>query len=85
MTSFAFILGVLPLVPATGVSANARRSLDIGVVTGMLASTLLAVGLDDTLRHRPAEHAVEEAANFRLRLRGWRHRSAGPRMRIDSR
>jgi hydrophobic/amphiphilic exporter-1 (mainly G- bacteria), HAE1 family len=43
MTSFAFILGVLPLVLATGASANARRSLGISVFTGMLASTLLAV------------------------------------------
>ena len=43
MTSFAFILGVLPLVLATGAGANARRSLGISVFTGMLASTLLAV------------------------------------------
>ncbi len=43
MTSFAFILGVLPLVLATGAGANARRSLGISVFTGMLASTCLAV------------------------------------------
>ncbi|MGH7033256.1 MAG: efflux RND transporter permease subunit, partial [Stellaceae bacterium] len=43
MTSFAFILGVLPLVLATGASANARRSLGISVASGMLASTCLAV------------------------------------------
>ena len=43
MTSFAFILGVLPLVLATGASANARKSLGISVFTGMIASTLLAV------------------------------------------
>ena len=40
MTSFAFILGVLPLVLATGASANARKSLGISVFTGMIASTL---------------------------------------------
>jgi HAE1 family hydrophobic/amphiphilic exporter-1 len=40
---FAFILGVLPLVLATGAGSNARRSLGISVFTGMLASTLLAV------------------------------------------
>src|ERR1700733_7142626 len=43
MTSFAFILGVLPLVLATGTGANARRSLGISVFSGMIASTCLAV------------------------------------------
>jgi HAE1 family hydrophobic/amphiphilic exporter-1 len=43
MTSFAFILGVLPLVIATGAGANARRSLGISVFSGMIASTGLAV------------------------------------------
>jgi HAE1 family hydrophobic/amphiphilic exporter-1 len=43
MTSFAFILGVVPLLTATGAGANARASLGLSVVTGMLASTCLAV------------------------------------------
>jgi HAE1 family hydrophobic/amphiphilic exporter-1 len=43
MTSFAFILGVAPLVLATGAGANARISLGLSVFTGMLASTCLAV------------------------------------------
>jgi len=43
MTSFTFILGVLPLVLATGAGASARRSLGIAVASGMLASTCLAV------------------------------------------
>jgi HAE1 family hydrophobic/amphiphilic exporter-1 len=43
MTSFAFILGVLPLVLATGAGANARKSLGISVFSGMIASTCLAV------------------------------------------
>jgi HAE1 family hydrophobic/amphiphilic exporter-1 len=43
MTSFAFILGVLPLVFATGAGASARASIGIAVVSGMLASTALAV------------------------------------------
>ncbi len=45
MTSFAFILGVVPLVLATGAGANARKSIGITVFSGMLASTLLAVVL----------------------------------------
>ena len=43
MTSFTFILGVLPLVLASGAGASARKSLDLAVATGMLASTCLAV------------------------------------------
>ncbi|MBV9811126.1 MAG: efflux RND transporter permease subunit, partial [Acetobacteraceae bacterium] len=43
MTSFAFILGVLPLVLASGAGANARKSIGITVFTGMLASTCLAL------------------------------------------
>jgi HAE1 family hydrophobic/amphiphilic exporter-1 len=43
MTSFAFILGVVPLVLAEGAGANARRSIGITVFTGMLASTCIAI------------------------------------------
>jgi multidrug efflux pump len=43
MTSFAFILGVLPLVFATGAGANARQALGTGVVGGMLSAALLGV------------------------------------------
>ncbi|MBV8662441.1 MAG: efflux RND transporter permease subunit, partial [Hyphomicrobiales bacterium] len=43
MTSFAFILGVVPLVVATGAGAGARRSIGIAVFSGMLASTCLVV------------------------------------------
>ena len=43
MTSFAFILGVSPLVIANGAGAGARRSLGTAVFSGMLSATLLAV------------------------------------------
>ena len=43
MTSFAFILGVVPLVLATGAGASARKSIGVTVFSGMLASTCLAV------------------------------------------
>jgi hydrophobic/amphiphilic exporter-1 (mainly G- bacteria), HAE1 family len=43
MTSFAFILGVLPLVLATGAGASARKSIGIAVFFGMIASTCLTV------------------------------------------
>jgi len=41
MTSFAFILGVLPLYFATGAGALGRHSVGTAVVGGMLLSTVL--------------------------------------------
>ena len=43
MTAFAFILGVSPLVVATGAGAVSRRILGTGVMGGMLAATLIAI------------------------------------------
>ena len=43
MTSFAFILGVAPLVWATGAGAASRRALGTAVFGGMITSTVLAV------------------------------------------
>jgi multidrug efflux pump len=45
MTSFAFILGVMPLLFATGAGARARNSLGTGVFFGMVLSTLLGVNI----------------------------------------
>jgi HAE1 family hydrophobic/amphiphilic exporter-1/multidrug efflux pump len=42
MTSLAFILGVFPLVKATGAGSAARRSMGTGVFGGMLAATFIA-------------------------------------------
>jgi len=42
MTSLAFVLGVMPLMLATGAGAGARRSMGTGVVGGMLAATFVA-------------------------------------------
>jgi HAE1 family hydrophobic/amphiphilic exporter-1 len=41
MTSFAFILGVMPLTVATGAGALGRRSVGTTIVGGMLISTIL--------------------------------------------
>jgi HAE1 family hydrophobic/amphiphilic exporter-1 len=43
MTSLAFILGVLPLVLATGAGAVARRTIGFTVLGGMLAASTLAI------------------------------------------
>jgi HAE1 family hydrophobic/amphiphilic exporter-1 len=67
MTSFAFILGVLPLVFATGAGSLGRRSVGTTIVGGMLFSTLLNlvfipvlyVILSRLLRRGDAPHAEE--------------------------
>ncbi|MBS4095506.1 MAG: multidrug efflux RND transporter permease subunit [Sulfuricella sp.] len=42
MTSLAFVLGVLPMVLASGAGSAARRSMGTGVFGGMLAATFIA-------------------------------------------
>jgi len=42
MTAISFILGILPLVFASGSGSNARHSLGTAVLGGMIASTLLS-------------------------------------------
>ena len=42
MTSLAFVLGVFPLVKATGAGAAARQSMGTGVFGGMIAATFIA-------------------------------------------
>ena len=72
MTSFAFILGVLPLVLATGAGAAARRSIGIPVFSGMIASTCLVVvfvpsfyvvlqWLEERRKRKPAPQACAAA------------------------
>ena len=60
MTAFAFILGVVPLMVATGAGAASRQSIGTTVFGGMLAATLL------TLVFVPVFYVVIE----RLRERG---------------
>ncbi|MCG2582912.1 efflux RND transporter permease subunit [Massilia sp. TS11] len=45
MTSFAFILGVLPLVIASGAGSASQRAIGTGVMGGMITATVLAVFL----------------------------------------
>jgi len=45
MTAFSFILGVTPLVIATGAGAGSRRAIGTTVFSGMLASTLFGIFL----------------------------------------
>jgi multidrug efflux pump len=43
MTSFAFVLGVMPLAIATGAGAGGRIAIGTGVIGGMVTGTVLAV------------------------------------------
>jgi Cu/Ag efflux pump CusA len=43
MTSFAFILGVLPLMIASGAGAASRHSIGTGVFAGMLFATSIGI------------------------------------------
>jgi len=43
MTSFAFILGSVPLAVATGAGAGARQAIGVAVVFGMLVATLIGI------------------------------------------
>jgi len=43
MTSFAFVLGCVPLAIATGASANSRHSIGTGVIGGTLVATIIAI------------------------------------------
>ena len=43
MTAFSFILGVIPLVIASGAGSASRRALGTAVFGGMLAATVLGV------------------------------------------
>jgi multidrug efflux pump len=43
MTSFAFIMGVMPMALSTGAGANARHAIGTGVIGGMLFATFLGL------------------------------------------
>jgi HAE1 family hydrophobic/amphiphilic exporter-1 len=43
MTAFSFILGVLPLLVASGAGAEARKVMGMTVFSGMLAATVIGV------------------------------------------
>jgi HAE1 family hydrophobic/amphiphilic exporter-1 len=45
MTAFAFILGVVPLLTASGAGAEARKVMGMAVFSGMLIATIIGVCL----------------------------------------
>jgi HAE1 family hydrophobic/amphiphilic exporter-1 len=70
MTSFAFILGCLPLVIAHGAASASRKILGTVVVAGMLAATVLAVFLIPVTYVVVERLAGVERARRRLHVAG---------------
>jgi len=73
MTSFAFILGLLPLALASGVGAVGNRSIGMGAVGGMLIGTIFGVfvipvlfvifqGLQERISGKPKLEETETVA-----------------------
>jgi len=69
MTSFSFILGILPLVLSTGPGAVARVSISTGTLGGMIAATTLGLLLvpwffylltKHQKSHQPSENVIKE-------------------------
>jgi multidrug efflux pump len=65
MTSFAFIMGVIPLVLSHGAGAEMRRAMGVAVFSGMLGVTFFGLILTPVfyvavrrLRRRAAPHAA---------------------------
>ena len=85
MTAFAFILGVMPLMFATGAGAASRQSIGTTVFGGMLAATVLTLvfvpvfyALIERLREgRVAAAASPRRAAFRPAARGGRMIAGG--------
>jgi hydrophobic/amphiphilic exporter-1 (mainly G- bacteria), HAE1 family len=71
MTSFAFVLGLIPLMIASGAGASGNRSIGTGAVGGMLIGTIFGVfvipvlfivfqGLQERFRGAPREPLTEK-------------------------
>jgi len=69
MTAFSFIMGVFPLVVATGAGASSRRAIGTTVFSGMLAATLVGIFLIPPL-YFLFQTGREKAAAWRRSLRG---------------
>ncbi len=68
MTAFTFILGVTPMVIASGAGAGSRRHIGTTVFSGMLAATLTGIFLV------PSFYYIFQS--FRERMNAWRGKQA---------
>jgi multidrug efflux pump len=72
MTSFAFIIGVIPLAISQGAGAEMRRTLGTAVFAGMLGVTLFGIFLT------PVFYYVIQWAAERYAQRGSKNQAGGP-------
>ncbi len=70
MTSLAFIMGLVPLVTASGAAEIARRNVSVGVFAGMIAAALLGIFVI------PMLYVVFQG--LRERITGWVRRAPSP-------
>jgi multidrug efflux pump subunit AcrB len=71
MTAFTFILGVLPMVYATGAGAASRQAIGVTTFSGMLAATCLGIYLVPGL-YALFQTLREQGTALRKRLGGGR-------------
>ena len=82
MTSFAFIMGVVPLVTATGAGSEMRQAIGIAVFSGMLGVTLFGLFLTPvffvTIENFGGKRRLRSRGRHRRRTRVRRWRRSGP-------
>jgi hypothetical protein len=85
MTSFAFILGVVPLIVSEGAGAEMRRTLGTAVFSGMLGVTLFGIFLTPVFYYviqwfadaRPVTREDEDLADTDGQIGDDRHGGGG--------
>jgi multidrug efflux pump len=77
MTSFAFILGVLPLVAAHGAGAEMRQALGTAVFSGMLGVTLFGIFLTPVFFY-----VIEHVTGWRIFSMGWLPKIGGAALAV---
>ncbi|MDE5554903.1 MAG: efflux RND transporter permease subunit, partial [Muribaculaceae bacterium] len=71
MTSLAMVIGLLPMMLASGVGANGNRALGTGSVGGMLIGMILQIFFV------PALFCVFEAIQEKVKPLKWKNQEAG--------
>jgi HAE1 family hydrophobic/amphiphilic exporter-1 len=72
MTSFAFILGVFPLIVAHGAGSEMRKALGVAVFCGMIGVTFFGLIFTPSfyvINRMMADWITERTARFRARFR----------------
>jgi len=62
MTSFAFIMGVLPMAVSTGAGAEMRQAMGIAVFSGMIGVTIFGLVLTPVFYHLFRKNTAKKAA-----------------------